>query len=105
MLNLITYLLDNGYGKSKTLWGVCYALKHPAVAGMPIIEAARYLGCTRQSLHSHILKFKEYISRPLPEYNESDIEFDFADLDKIIQQTKTNQIIKNGNRRTANIDA
>jgi len=46
----ITFLSEHGYGKSKTLWGIAYALGHPLTAGMSMLEAARYLGCTKQAI-------------------------------------------------------
>lgn len=46
----ITFLADHGYGKSKTLWGMAYALGHPLTAGMSMLEAARMLGCTKQAI-------------------------------------------------------
>jgi len=50
-LNLfITFLADHGYSKSKTLWGMAFALGHPLTAGMSMLEAARYLGCTKQAV-------------------------------------------------------
>lgn len=46
----ISFLADHGYGKSKTLWGMAYALGHPLTAGMSMLEAARYLGCTKAAI-------------------------------------------------------
>ena len=77
MLSLISYLYDNGYHKSKTLWGVAYAVKHPLACGISVTEAARHLGCTRQSLHSYIRKFEKVTG-----HDGSDMTSDFADLDK-----------------------
>ena len=46
----VTFFADHGYSRSKTLWGVAYALGHPLTAGMSMLEAARYLGCTKAAI-------------------------------------------------------
>jgi len=46
----LTFFADHGYSRSKTLWGVAYALGHPLTAGMSMLEAARHLGCTKQAI-------------------------------------------------------
>jgi hypothetical protein len=46
----LTFFLNHGYSRSKTLWGVGYALGHPLTVGMSMLEAARHLGCTKQAI-------------------------------------------------------
>lgn len=46
----VTFFADHGYSRSKTLWGVAYALGHPLTAGMSMLEAARHLGCTKAAI-------------------------------------------------------
>ena len=47
---LLTFFAANGYSRSKTLWGVAFALKHPMAAGRSLREVALYLGCTKQAI-------------------------------------------------------
>lgn len=46
----ISFLAEHGHSRSKTLWGIAYALGHPMTAGMSMLEAARALGCTKQAI-------------------------------------------------------
>ena len=47
---LLTFFAANGYSRSKTLWGVGFALGHPMTAGHSMREVAHYLGCTKQAI-------------------------------------------------------
>jgi hypothetical protein len=46
----ITFLFEHGYWKSKTLWGIAYAVGHQLTMGKSMLEAARDLGCTKQAI-------------------------------------------------------
>jgi hypothetical protein len=46
----VTFFVDHGYSRSKTLWGVAFALGHPITAGRSMLSVARELGCTKQAV-------------------------------------------------------
>ena len=60
----ITFLAIHGYSKSKTLWGVAFALGHPLTAGMSMLEAGRMLGCTKQAISKIAMDFLEHTGLP-----------------------------------------
>jgi hypothetical protein len=83
----ITFLSSHGYGKSKTLWGMAYALGHPLTAGMSMLEAARYLGCTKQAISKIACDFLAETGLPPSPALKS-------------EEAKTTYKQTNGNRRT-----
>jgi hypothetical protein len=60
----ITFLAIHGYSKSKTLWGVAFALGHPLTAGMSMLEAGRMLGCTKQAISKIAMDFLAHTGLP-----------------------------------------
>jgi len=88
----ITFFADHGYSKSKTLWGVAYALGHPLTAGMSMLEAARYLGCTKAAISKVACDFLAETGLPPSPALKSEEARD------IYKKT-------NGNRRKSNIDS
>lgn len=88
----ITFFSDHGYSKSKTLWGVAYALGHPLTAGMSMLEAARYLGCTKAAISKVACDFLAETGLPPSPALKSE------EAKEIYKKT-------NGNRRTSNTDA
>jgi hypothetical protein len=60
----ITFLAIHGYSKSKTLWGVAFALGHPLTAGMSMLEAGRMLGCTKQAISKIAMDFLDHTGLP-----------------------------------------
>lgn len=87
----ITFFADHGYSKSKTLWGVAYALGHPLTAGMSMLEAARYLGCTKAAISKVACDFLAETGLPPSPALKS-------------EQAKETYKQTNGNRKS-NIDA
>jgi hypothetical protein len=85
----ITFFADHGYSRSKTLWGVAYALGHPLTAGMSMLEAARYLGCTKQAISKIACDFLAETGLPPSPALKSE------EAKETYKQT-------NGNRRTTN---
>jgi hypothetical protein len=53
----LTFFSEHGYSRSKTLWGVAFALGHPLTAGMSMLEAARHLGCTKAAISKIACEF------------------------------------------------
>ena len=89
----ITFFADHGYSRSKTLWGVAYALGHPLTAGMSMLEAARYLGCTKAAISKVACDFLAETGLPPSPALKS-------------EEAKERYKQTNGNRRTTNnIDA
>jgi hypothetical protein len=89
----VTFFADHGYSRSKTLWGVAYALGHPLTAGMSMLEAARYLGCTKAAISKVACDFLAETGLPPSPALKS-------------EEAKERYKQTNGNRRTANnIDA
>jgi hypothetical protein len=89
----ITFFSDHGYSRSKTLWGVAYALGHPLTAGMSMLEAARHLGCTKQAISKIACDFLAETGLPPSPALKSE------EAKETYKQT-------NGNRRTtSNINA
>jgi hypothetical protein len=88
----ITFLSEHGYGKSKTLWGIAYALGHPLTAGMSMLEAARYLGCTKQAISKIACDFLTETGLPPSSALKS-------------EEAKSTYKITNGNRRTTHTHA
>ena len=64
MNQMLTFLADHGYSRSKTLWGVAYAVGHPLTAGMSMTEAGRYLGCTKAAISKIAVDFLETTGLP-----------------------------------------
>lgn len=83
----ITFLSEHGYGKSKTLWGIAYALGHPLTAGMSMLEAARYLGCTKQAISKIACDFLSETGLPPSSALKS-------------EEAKSTYKITNGNRKS-----
>jgi hypothetical protein len=48
--HFLTFFAEHGYWRSRTLWGVAFALGHPMTAGRSMLEVARDLGCTKQAI-------------------------------------------------------
>jgi hypothetical protein len=85
----ITFFADHGYSRSKTLWGIAYALGHPLTAGMSMLEAARHLGCTKQAISKIACDFLAETGLPPSQALKSE------EAKETYKQT-------NGNRRTTN---
>jgi hypothetical protein len=60
----ISFLAEHGYSRSKTLWGVAFALGHPLTAGMSMLEAGRELGCTKQAISKIAMDFLDTTGLP-----------------------------------------
>ena len=86
---IITFFFCHGYSKSKTLWGVAYALGHPVTAGMSMLEAARTIGCTKQAISKMATDFLADTNLPPAPSLKSET------AKKTYKRT-------NGNRRTSN---
>jgi hypothetical protein len=82
----ITFLAMHGYSKSKTLWGVAFALGHPLTAGMSMLEAGRMLGCTKQAISKISMDFLAHTGLPPSSSLKS-------------EEAKTTYKITNGNRK------
>lgn len=85
----VTFFADHGYSRSKTLWGVAYALGHPLTAGMSMLEAARYLGCTKAAISKVACDFLAETGLPPSPALKS-------------EEAKERYKQTNGNRRAAN---
>ena len=62
--DILTFFSNHGYERSKTLWGVAYALGHPLTAGQSMRDAARRLGCTKQAISKIACEFLETTGLP-----------------------------------------
>jgi hypothetical protein len=82
----LTFLSDHGYSRSKTLWGVAFALGHPLTAGMSMLEAGRMLGCTKQAISKIAMDFLHETGLPPSAALKS-------------EEAKTTYKITNGNRK------
>ena len=82
----LTFLSDHGYSRSKTLWGVAFALGHPLTAGMSMLEAGRTLGCTKQAISKIAMDFLQETGLPPSAALKS-------------EQAKTTYKITTGNRK------
>jgi hypothetical protein len=55
---IIDFLFANGYHKSKALWSVAFALKHPMTIGLSLQDAAEIIQCQRQAISKLQCLFK-----------------------------------------------